>query len=317
MSFLSPLYALDLETNLTRLWALDRDVLLEVATPSFRQNKRPFMTRGRIADDRDAGAFIHDLIFTQVRQPFFLASPRIAVSAYGCFNEVERTSLIHALSGIGQARMVSRALCAAFGSGQNLTSSRAVVLLSLGVGVSELAVILSGTQVFSRELESTREQLVAQCLQSIRQNHDFLAHPESVQKALEANRYICASTKGNVDIYGKNLETGKLGKISLPMSQIATVTDVFFQNLGKEIDQALRGLPTSLALDVVEQGVLIYGEFTDIDNLALKLCGQLEIPVSIVPEPKTCVIHGLKAFAESLGFAVDGEGTDKTTVLGC
>lgn len=317
MSFLSPLYALDLETNLTRLWALDRDVLLEVATPSFRQNKRPFMTRGRLADDRDAGAFIYDLIFTRVKQPFFLASPRIAVSAYGCFNDVERTSLIHALSGIGQARMVSRALCAAFGSGQNLESSRAVVLLSLGVGVSELAVILSGVQVFTRELESTREQLVAQCSQSIRQKHDFLVHPESMQKALEASKYTSTSTKGDVDIYGKNLETGKLGKISLPMTQIVTVTDIFLQNLGNEIDQALRELPTLLALDVVEQGVLVYGEFTDIDNLALKLCKLLEIPVSVVPDPKSCVIKGLKDFAMSLVFETNEGGLTKTAVLGC
>src|SRR5260221_3032322 len=144
MSFLSPLCALDVGSPSTRCWLEGVDKVVVTPTPAS------LLSLGRLTDDERAGLFFHKLFFSGDRKVLGVGRPRVIASVPCCFTSVEKQALVRATQAGGAigAKLVSTALAAASGAGVDLTSSHAAILLFCGSQFCELAVLVSGSQVF-------------------------------------------------------------------------------------------------------------------------------------------------------------------------
>lgn len=327
MSFLSPLIAIDLGTNLTRIYLADADQQSELPTGERSRKRRlfsrssqalPLVERGRVTDERAVGTFLHDALAGVGNHPFAIAKPRVLASVYGCFSRVEKMALARSLflSGASQVQLVSEAVAAGFGSGLDLDSNHASVLLSCGDGVSELAVVLSGKQILAEEMSLTKEDLAQYLSAAIAKELGIRVSPDGLIKYLESHSPLGSGRK-EVSLPGKNLGTGKLEECLVPSGFLTQATTEYLEMEALKIERLMRHLPGVLATDVVEQGMMLYGSLAGMKGLPLFLSGKLSLPVSTVPDPETAVIKGMKEMIASISFPENDDDLEQLEVLGC
>ncbi len=313
MSFLSPLCALDVGSTTTRCWLEGSDTILTVPTP------RSLVVRGRIRDDIALGSFLHSLIFTSDRRSLGVARPRVVASVPCCFTSVEKGGIIRALHGAGVlgTQLVLTALCAASGVGADLSSAKATVLLSCGSQYSELSLIVSGTQIVSRELSCTAHELLRHLSRRITQELQISVPPHILSALIEAKVGLQEWEQKDLHVPGKNTQTGKASEVVIPQKLLRDEIERFFAEQCEYIEREFNKLDASLLSDILEQGILLYGGFSQFSGLSLSLSSSLKIPVSVVPDPELCVIQGLKELASSITFPDFENEMEEFTVLGC
>ncbi len=313
MSFLSPLYALDLGSKMIRIYSADSQNLVVLSSLPAK------IRRGRVTDERLASSFLFDALSSQFHRPFAIAKPRMAAVVPTCVSQVEKLALYQTLvlSGASSVQLVSTAVAAACGAGVDLTSNRAVILLSCGQALSELAIVLCGTQTFSQELFLTMEDLSVQVAKELNHELKISFQPESLAKLLITVSPLIEEGKKDHHLPGKNMINGKLGDYLVPQAIISRIVRNYITAQAERIELALHHLPATLATDVVEQGMIIYGGLAAMKGLPRFLSDKLSIPVSTVPDPELVVINGLKEMVPSIYFDELDEDPMTVKVLGC
>lgn len=313
---------------ITRLYSLDEDQIVSLPTPhTIKQHheKRgrvlPFLKKGRLTDARAAGYFLSEALKREFRRPLAITRPKIAAAVPSCFSQVEKLALYKALfhAGAGGAQLVATAVAAASGAGVDLSSHHATVMLACGKSVGELAVVVSGSQVTSQELSLTLDDLVGDLSMGLEQTLSISLPEESIAKLLALHSPFQESTESKKDhiLPGKNLATGKLEDCQVPQALIAEMSRAFFATQVETIEAALNSMPSVMATDLVDQGIILYGGMASMKGLSLFLSQNLSVPVSSAPEPHMTVINGLKDMISSISFQENDEDLLSAPVLGC
>lgn len=312
MSLLSPLCALDLGSHTTRIWFENTKKTIEIMTPSS------LVESGRVIDDERLAPFLHSLFFRSEGTRFGIARPRIVASVPCGFTAVEKHALVRAcmLAGASGTQLVSMALCAASGAGVDLNSSHAVLLLSAGHAYSELAVVVAGTQTHSFELRCTVLEYVRSLERRIKQDLHLSVSSAVLMKMIETQVHVYEDKK-DVILPGKDIVSGKVSEVKIPYELIIDQTKVFFEQQSKDIQKALQKMDSSLASDILEQGILLYGGLSNLPGLSLFLSSLVRVPVSVVQDPQACVISGLQDIAASITFVEYDGDNEEYQVLGC
>lgn len=320
MSFLSPLCALDIGSTAIKAWFDYSDQLLVVPMSEAEgrsEHYHELIDTGRIADDERVGNILHPVFFSK-RSPWLLTRPRIMAAVPCCFTEVEKRAVVRSsrIAGALGTQLVSMALCAASGAGADLSSSRAIILLSCGGEFSELAVLISGTQTHSTELRFTMKSL-KETLQS-RISREFGVHldPFVLESHIQTQLRLGEEGK-DWKIAGKSVHDGKVREIPIPYTLVLAEAERFFEQQVVQLEQALGTLDPVLAHDLIEQGILLYGGVAQLPGLSLFISSRLHVPVSVVTDPVNCVVLGLKDIASSISFMEFDEENEESQVLGC
>ena len=312
MSLLSPLCALDVGSVTTRMWFENAKKSFEINTPSS------LIKSGRVSDDDRFGSFLHTLFFTHERSLLGIARPRVVASVPCCFTSVEKHALVRAcaLGGASGTQLVSTALCAASGAGVDLQSPRASLMLSCGSGCSELGVVVSGTQISSCELSCTVQACTTALIRRVKHDLHVSVSPVAMEKLIRTQVSLLEDKKDQ-HVSGKDDLTGDAKEVVIPWELLMDETKQFFQEQCAFIQKAIRKMDSSLSADILEQGILLYGGLSQLPGLSLFLSTTLRLPVSVVPEPTTCVITGLKDIASSITFTEYDTENEEYQVLGC
>lgn len=324
MSLLSPLCALDIGSQTSRLYMVDTGTLLTAPSMIVPEEgvrsgpaSLPLVEKGRITDDIQMGSLIRHMLLSGTASPLSFARPRMALAVPCTFTPVEKQAFTYAAfaGGAGSVQLVSTALCAAYGSGVDFRNPRATILLSCGDAFSEFSVLISGAQICGEELSCTSQELALAIAREIKKKSG-VAVPLPAIQYLIATHPILLEEKEQL-LPGKVMATGKFGEVNVPHALIKEVATAFFTSVAHAVERRLRSLDPSLAADVVEQGMLLYGGLSSLPSLPLLLSSLLRIPVSAVPESETCVITGLKDLAPSISFYENDEENEDDQVLGC
>ncbi len=324
MSLLSPLCALDIGSQTSRLCMVDTGAMLTapsiiVPEEGVRSGPAslPLVERGRITDDIQMGSLIRHMLLSGVKSPLSFARPRLALAVPCSFTPVEKQAFIHAAfaGGAGSVQLVSTALSAAYGSGVDFRNPRATILLSCGEAFSEFSVLISGAQMYGEELSCTSQELSSVIAKEIKKKLGVVVPLPAIQHLISIHPVLLESKDASLP--GKVLATGKFGEVNVPHALIKEVATAFFTSVAHDVERHLRSLDPALASDVVEQGMLLYGGLSSLSSLPLLFSSLLRIPVSTVPEPETCVITGLRDLAPSISFYENDEENEEDQVLGC
>lgn len=239
------------------------------------------------------------------------ATKKIMASVPANKTEVSQQVLSDLLYSVGASEVytISQPLAASIGAGVPIADASGTILLQLGSGVAEAAVISLGSIITSATTYKAGDYFTERLQYELRRKKDFLIAFETAEKLKREIVSLDKSVQKNRLVAGKDSLKGNPREIRVSSQDLATQTLKVFDVYEYLIKDMLTTIPPELTVDIVDKGILVSGGGADLDGLSQHFTDRLGVPVSIVDEPADAVIKGiatalenLDAFKESLGY---------------
>lgn len=223
--------------------------------------------------------------------------PRIAVCVPSRMTDVEKRAVVQVVSGMGvrQVQTVEAPLAAAKGDGVNISRSHGVLVVDVGGGTTDMAVIsLNGTAV-SRSTKYAGRTMDDAILQYIRQQHHLLIG----QRTAESLKHRIGCVQAGVcdescTVRGKSLLTGLPSEVVVRSDELVEPLQSTAAAILKCLRDLLEATPPELMADIHTDGLLLTGGAARIGGLAALLRQSTGLSVRLSDEPELCTIWGLK-----------------------
>ena len=264
-------------------------------TPGNIEAIRP-LRDGVIADFEIAEEMIKHFI-RKVHNRRSFASPQVIVCVPSGSTAVERRAIQESAESAGARRvfLIEEPMAAAIGAGLPVTEPTGSMVVDIGGGTTEVAVLSLGGIVYSRSVRVGGDKMDESIIAYVRRNHNLLLGESSAERIKHNIGTACPPEDGNgqsLDIKGRDLMNGVPKEIVVTQRQIA---ESLAEPVGAIIDAvkvALENTAPELAADIVDKGIVLTGSGALLGNLDYVLRHATGLPVSIADEPLSCVAMG-------------------------
>jgi rod shape-determining protein MreB len=263
-------------------------------TPSNITAIRP-MKDGVIADftvtEKMLQYFIHKVHEHRVIRP----SPRVLICVPCGSTQVERRAIKESAAGAGarEVFLIEEPMAAAIGAGLPVHEARGSMVIDIGGGTSEVAVISLNGIVYSGSVRIAGDRFDEAIINYVRRNFGTLigeATAERIKKEI-GSAYPGAEVR-EIEVKGRNLAEGVPRSFTLNSNEILEALQEPLSGITDAVRKALEQTPPELGADVAERGIVLTGGgalLRDIDRLIEEETG---LPVVIAEDPLTCVARG-------------------------
>ncbi len=322
LGFLSADMAMDLGTANTLVYVRGRGIVLNepsvVATVTNRGRKQVLavgdeakMMLGRtpgnieairplrdgvIADFEVAGEMIKHFIRKVHNRASFI-SPQIVVCVPSGATAVERRAIQESAESAGARRvfLIEEPMAAAIGAGLPVTEPTGSMIVDVGGGTTEVAVLSLGGIVYSKSVRVGGDKMDEAIIAYIRRNHNLLvgeSSSEEIKKSIGSAKAPLDNEGPSLVIKGRDLMHGVPKEISINQAQIAESLSEPVGAIVDAVKTALENTAPELAADIVDKGIVLTGGGALLHNLDAVLRDATGLPVSIADEPLSCVALG-------------------------
>ena len=225
------------------------------------------------------------------------ASPQEIVCVPSGSTAVERRAIQESAESAGARRvfLIEEPMAAAIGAALPVTEPTGSMVVDVGGGTTEVAVLSLGGIVYSRSVRVGGDKMDESIIAYVRRNHNLLLGESSAERIKQNIGTACPPEDGNgqsLDIKGRDLMNGVPKEIVVTQRQIA---ESLAEPVGAIIDAvkvALENTAPELAADIVDKGIVLTGGGALLGNLDYVLRHATGLPVSIADEPLSCVAMG-------------------------
>ena len=264
-------------------------------TPGNIEAIRP-LRDGVIADFGVAEVMIKHFI-RKVHNRRSFASPQIIVCVPSGSTEVERRAIEESAESAGARRvfLIEEPMAAAIGAGLPVTEPTGSMVVDIGGGTTEVAVLSLGGIVYSRSVRVGGDKMDEAIIAYIRRNHNLLVGEGSAERIKKQIGTACPPEDGDgelLEIKGRDLMNGVPKELVISQRQIAESLAEPVGAIIEAVKVALEQTPPELAADIVEKGIILTGGGALLGNLDFVLRHATGLPVSIADEPLSCVALG-------------------------
>jgi rod shape-determining protein MreB len=264
-------------------------------TPGNIEAIRP-LRDGVIADFEIAEEMIKHFI-RKVHNRRSFASPQVIICVPSGSTAVERRAIQESAESAGARRvfLIEEPMAAASGAALPVTEPTGSMVVDIGGGTTEVAVLSLGGIVYSRSVRVGGDKMDESIIAYVRRNHNLLLGESSAERIKQTIGTACPPEDGNgqsLDIKGRDLMNGVPKEIVVTQRQIA---ESLAEPVGAIIDAvkvALENTAPELAADIVDKGIVLTGGGALLGNLDYVLRHATGLPVSIADEPLSCVAMG-------------------------
>lgn len=270
-------------------------------TPEQIRAVRP-MRDGVIADFTATQLLIKELI-TKVCKRYNAGKPRVVVGVPSGITEVEERAVEEAVSQAGarEVYLIEEPMAAAIGAGLDVVEPTGNMIVDIGGGTTEVAVISLGGIVVSDSIKVAGDEIDEAIINYIKNNLNLaIGSALAEQVKLELGCATLPTTEKTMEIRGRELTTG------LPENKTITATEVQ-EAIAPEIEKiielvktTLEKTPPELASDIVERGITLAGGGALIKNIDVLISQRTEIPTYIADRPLDCVANGTGKIIEDM-----------------
>ncbi|MCB1882438.1 MAG: rod shape-determining protein [Geminicoccaceae bacterium] len=263
-------------------------------TPGNIEAIRP-LRDGVIADFEVAEEMIKHFIRKVHRRSF--ASPQVIICVPSGSTAVERRAIQEAAEAAGARRvaLIEEPMAAAIGAGLPVTEPTGSMVVDIGGGTTEVAVLSLCGIVYARSIRVGGNKMDEAIINYIRRNHSLLigeATAENIKKRIGS---ACLPEDGNgevMEIKGRDLMNGVPKEIVVSQRQIAESLAEPVSAIIEAVKVALEHTAPELSADIVDKGIVLTGGGSLLGNLDFVLRHSTGLPVSQADEPLTCVALG-------------------------
>ncbi|WP_068115514.1 rod shape-determining protein [Tropicimonas marinistellae] len=282
-------------------------------TPGSIEAIRP-MREGVIADFDTAEEMIKHFI-RKVHQRRILGKPKIIVCVPHGATPVEKRAIRASVlaAGAGRAGLIAEPIAAAIGAGMPITDPTGSMVVDIGGGTTEVAVLSLGDIVYARSVRIGGDRMDDAIVSYLRRQQNILvgdSTAERVKTSIGTARMPDDGRGASMQIRGRDLLNGVPKETEINQAQVAEALSEPVQAICEAVMTALEATPPDLAADIVDRGVMLTGGGALLGELDLALREQTGLAISVADESLNCVALGTgKAleYEKQLRHAIDYE----------
>lgn len=272
-------------------------------TPDNIEAIRP-MKDGVIADFDVAEEMIGHFI-RKVNNRNRFARPEVVICVPSGATAVERRAIHQSAhqAGANRVHLIMEPMAAALGAGLPIHEPSGSMVVDIGGGTTEVAVLSLDGIVYSRSVRVGGDKMDDAIIQYVRRTTNLLIGEKSAERVKKeiGSATMPADNEGlTVQIKGRDLMNGVPREIRVTEAMIAESLTEPVEQIVEAVKNALESTPPELAADIVERGIMLTGGGALLRNLDVELRNRTGLPVSIADDPLSCVVKGSGMVVENL-----------------
>ena len=273
-------------------------------TPGHIRAIRP-LRDGVIADFEVAEAMIKYFIRKVHNNRLFSATPRIVICVpYGA-TAVERRAIQESAeeAGAREVYLIEEPMAAAIGAGLPITEPQGSIIVDIGGGTTEVAVISLGGIVYASSIRVGGDRMDEEIATYIRKNFNLLigeATAERIKKEIGSAITLPDSKDMRITIKGRSLIDGNPRDIEVTQDNVAEALMDPVSAISEGVKDALEQTPPELVADIMDAGITLSGGGALLANLETVISRVTGVVVKLAKQPLNCVVEGTgRALAET------------------
>lgn len=264
-------------------------------TPGGIHAIRP-LRDGVIADFETAQEMIKHFI-RKVHNRRSFAAPQIIICVPSGSTPVERRAIQDAAESAGGRRvfLIEEPMAAAIGAGMPVTEPTGSMVVDIGGGTTEVAVLSLGGIVYATSVRVGGDKMDESIINYIRRNHNLLigeATAEKIKKDIGSAQVMPDSEQITMAIKGRSLTNGVPKEIQVNQKQIAEALTEVVSAISEGVKTALESTAPELSADIVDRGIVLTGGGSLLRNLDRVVAAATGVPVFLAENPLNCVVLG-------------------------
>ncbi|TCT19664.1 rod shape-determining protein MreB [Melghiribacillus thermohalophilus] len=224
-----------------------------------------------------------------------LRKPIVVICTPTGSTSVERRAIENAVKEYGakQVHLIEEPLAAAIGAGLPIDEPISNVVVDIGGGTSEVAIISFGGVVSSRSVRVAGDHMDQAIIQTIRQKYNILIGDRTAELVkMEIGHALIDHDELTMDVRGRDMVTGLPKTVTLSSYEIQKALADKLQQILEAIRSTLEHCPPELSGDIVEYGVTLTGGGALLKGMQEWLSDELSVPVHLAPNPLESVAIG-------------------------
>ena len=264
-------------------------------TPGSIEAIRP-LKDGVIADFDSAEAMIKHFI-RKVHKHSTFTKPKIIVCVPQGATPVEKRAIRQSVLGAGarKAGLISEPIAAAIGAGMPIIDPTGSMVVDIGGGTTEVAVLSLGDIVYANSVRVGGDRMDEALMSYLRRYKNMLigvATAEKIKEAIGSARKPDDNRGAAMQVRGRDLLSGVPKEIEINQAQVAEALAEPVQQICDAVMLALEATPPDLSADIVDRGIMLTGGGALLGELDLALREQTGLAVTVADDSRNCVALG-------------------------
>ena len=273
----------------------DEAKLMLGRTPGNIEAIRP-LRDGVIADFDIAEDMIKHFI-RKVHNRRSFSAPQVIICVPSGSTAVERRAIQESAESAGARRvfLIEEPMAAAIGAGLPVTEPTGSMVVDIGGGTTEVAVLSLGGIVYSKSVRVGGDKMDEAIIAYIRRNHNLLVGESSAERIKKQIGSACAPADGDgeiMEIKGRDMLNGVPKELVISERQVAESLAEPVSAIIEAVKVALENTAPELSADIVDKGIVLTGGGALLGNVDLVLRHSTGLPVTLADEPLSCVALG-------------------------
>jgi len=225
----------------------------------------------------------------------FVSKVRVVICVPSGVTEVEARAVYDAArhAGASEVDLIEEPMAAALGAGLPVGDASGSMVVDIGGGTSEVAIIALGDIVTSQSVRTAGDNLDESIINYIRRKHSLLIGERTAEEIkISIGSAYPYEDEGSMEIKGRNLIDGLPKNVTVTAEE---VRDAMSESLHKIIDAirlTLEKTPPELAADIIDRGITLTGGGALLRGIDILINEETGIPVNIAANPLDCVVEG-------------------------
>lgn len=270
-------------------------------TPEKIKAVRP-LKDGVIADFTATQLMLKNIIY-KICKRYSIGRPRVVVGVPSGITEVEERAVEEAIlqAGAREVYLIEEPMAAAIGANMDIAEPSGNIIVDIGGGTTEVAVISLGGVVVSNSIRIAGDDLDEDIVNHIKRERNLaIGETTAEQIKKEIGCAMPLMSEASMEVKGRDLTSGLPETITVTSTEIEESMKESIEKIVDVVRLTLEKTPPELASDIMEKGIVLAGGGALIKNLDKLISERTEMPVYVAEEPLDCVVKGTGKTLEDL-----------------
>lgn len=235
-----------------------------------------------------------------------LVKPRIIICIPFGITQVEKRAVKESAeqAGAREVYLIEEPMAAAIGAGLPITDPSGNMIVDIGGGTTEVAVISLGGIVYSKSVRCAGDRFDESIISYIRKKYSLLIGERTAEmiKMSVGNAFPIDDDNKTYEVKGRDLIAGAPKTIEVTSDEIREALSDPISEVIEAIKNSLEKTPPELAADIVDNGIILAGGGSLLANLDILIKEKTGLPVSLAEDPLTCVVRGCGKALENISL---------------
>jgi rod shape-determining protein MreB len=197
-------------------------------------------------------------------------------------------------AGAREAHLIEEPMAAAIGANLPVTEPTGSMIVDIGGGTTEVAVLALGGIVYAQSVRVGGDKMDEAITASIRRTSNLLVGESMAERVkIEVGSALAAGEEDvSMQVKGRDLMQGVPREVTVKRSDVAAALNEPIVQIIEAVKAALEATPPELAADIVEKGIVLTGGGALLHNIDVRLREETGLPVALADEPLSCVATG-------------------------